>query len=268
MLLDYDRTLTSFRHNGRPTDSCHGVVEKSHFASPQYRQQTDALFQKYYPLEVNASLAREDKLAAMIEWWEQAHNLLVVNRVHRDQIPTMVAESNMGLRAGARELLAELAEHNIPTLIFSAGIADVLIEFLRQQNALHPNIHVVSNRMRFGDDGYLLGFQGALIHTLNKNAHTLANSPEQWAHDAQRDHILLLGDNIGDIHMSDGLAHQERIAIGFLNDRIQDNLPTYRATFDVVVLNDGSMELPRQLVQHIVTGRLPSEILSAAANPM
>jgi cytosolic 5'-nucleotidase 3 len=37
----------------------------------------------------------------------------------------------------------------VPVLIFSAGLADVIEEVLRQQAELPPNVHVVSNRMVF-----------------------------------------------------------------------------------------------------------------------
>ena len=33
------------------------------------------------------------------------------------------------------------------------------------------------------------------------------------------DNIILIGDNLGDIHMSDGVAFQNQISIGLLNDR-------------------------------------------------
>ena len=261
VLFDFDRTLTSFQHNGRPTSSCHGTVEKSRFASAEWRRQTEALFAQYYPMEIATNLDRNEKLAAMIQWWQSAHDLMVQNRVNRAQLPVMVAESNLGLRRGARELLAELAAADVPVLIFSAGIADVITEFLRQQGCLYPNINVVSNRMRFDDAGDLVGFSSLLIHTLNKNAATLMQTGDGWTHDPNRTHVLLLGDNMGDIHMSDGLDISERLAVGFLNDRITENLPVYRSIFDTVILNDGSMELVRQLVQHIVSGAIPSAVL-------
>jgi len=268
VVIDFDRTLTSFRHNGTYTSSCHGVVEKSRFTTPEYRQQTDALFQQYYPMEVASDLPRDEKFVRMVEWWTRAHELMVANRIQRAHIPLMVAESNMALRRGAREFLHELAAANVPVLIFSAGIADVIIEFLQQQNILMPNMHVVSNRMKFDENGILIGFQGELIHTLNKNATTLRNSPERWAHDTVRSNVLVMGDNLGDVHMSDGLEIQERLAIGFLNDKVAENLAVYRTTFDAVILNDGSMELPRQLVQHVISGGAEgckrSEVLGAA----
>jgi cytosolic 5'-nucleotidase 3 len=267
VVMDFDRTLTAFRHRGRPADSCHGAIEKSRFASPAWRAQTDALFQRFYPMEIDTSLDRPRKLAAMVEWWESAHALMVANRVERVQLPVMVAESNMALRNGARELLADLAHADVPTLIFSAGIADVITEFLRQQGCLTPNVHVVSNRLRFDADGVLVGFDGPLIHTLNKNAGTLATSPEPWAHDPARDHVLLLGDNLGDVHMADGLVYAARLSIGFLNDRVQQNLSAYRATFDAVVVDDGSMALAHQLFRHVLTGTGSSEILGATVVP-
>ena len=62
---------------------------------------------------------------------------------------------------------------------------------------------------------------------------------------------MQLGDNLGDIHMSDGLDHSEVISIGFLNERIDERLEVYKKTFDVVIINDGSMQFPLDLVMQI-----------------
>ncbi|XP_034197628.1 7-methylguanosine phosphate-specific 5'-nucleotidase A-like isoform X2 [Prunus dulcis] len=56
-----------------------------------------------------------------------------------------------------------------------------------------------------------------------------------------RRNVLLLGDHIGDLGMSDGLNYENRISAGFLNDNVENSLDSYRKTFDIVYLNDAPM---------------------------
>lgn len=42
-----------------------------------------------------------------------------------------------------------LAEHQVPLLILSAGVGDVLEEVIRQNHVFHPNVHIISNYMDF-----------------------------------------------------------------------------------------------------------------------
>ena len=85
-----------------------------------------------------------------------------------------------------------LWNENIPLLIFSAGLANVLKEFLMIKGVYHPNIHVVSNLMTFDPTGALLAFEGEMIHSMNKNAHILKKVGADWAHDEKRKNILLV----------------------------------------------------------------------------
>lgn len=70
---------------------------------------------------------------------------------------------------------------------------------------------------------------GKTIHVMNKNEHALSmaepvhdllggtNGPtEDNASVKKRTNVLLLGDHIGDLRMSDGLNYENRISVGFL----------------------------------------------------
>ncbi|KAJ1404784.1 Pyrimidine 5-nucleotidase, eukaryotic [Sesbania bispinosa] len=52
----------------------------------------------------------------------------------------------------------------------------------------------------------------------------------------ERTNVLLLGDHIGDLGMSDGLNYETRISVGFLNHNIENSLKCYREAFDVVLV--------------------------------
>jgi len=52
-------------------------------------------------------------------------------------------------RDGSDWLFDELHKHNVPLLIFSAGVGDVVVEAVKQRAVLHDNVKVVSNFMDF-----------------------------------------------------------------------------------------------------------------------
>ena len=55
-------------------------------------------------------------------------------------------------RPGALELLRRLEILNVPVLIVSAGLTDVIEEFLRQHGAFSENVTVCSNRLNYSAD--------------------------------------------------------------------------------------------------------------------
>ncbi|GJV48956.1 7-methylguanosine phosphate-specific 5'-nucleotidase A isoform X1 [Tanacetum coccineum] len=127
-------------------------------------------------------------------------------------------------------------ERDIPVLIFLAGLADIIEEVLHQKlHRTFKNVKIVSNGMKFDQNCNLLSFTGKLIHSLNKNEHALGMAVSLHDHlgevDDQmidsasvkmRTNVLLLGDHIGDLRMSDGLNYETRIYVGFLNHKGYD----------------------------------------------
>ena len=86
-------------------------------------------------------------------WWDTAHELMIkYGTPTRAIIPRLVREAKMVPRPGALELLKRLEELNVPVLIVSAGISDVIEEFLRQHGALSENVTVCSNRLNYAGD--------------------------------------------------------------------------------------------------------------------
>jgi len=67
----------------------------------------------------------------------------------------------------------------------------------------------------------------------------------------KRTNVLLLGDHIGDLGMSDGLIYENRIAVGFLNANIEKSLKDYSKAFDIVYLNDAPMRGVVELVSEL-----------------
>ncbi|KAK7343961.1 hypothetical protein VNO77_13112 [Canavalia gladiata] len=262
VIADFDATLTKFWVNGTRGQSSHGLLQQG---NPEYDAKRQQLYEYYHPLEFSPTIGLEEKTKLMKEWWGKTHSLLVEGGLTYESIRQSVADSNIALREGVSELFEFLEERDIPVLIFSAGLADIIEEVLRQK--LHrsfKNVRIVSNRMVFDDDGHLVSFKGKLIHSLNKNEHALdmaAPVHEQLgdmdgptddnASFKKRTNVLLLGDHVGDLGMSDGLNYETRISVGFLNHNIENSLSCYREAFDVVFVNDAPMWGVIKLVSHI-----------------
>lgn len=69
--------------------------------------------------------------------------------------------------------------------------------------------------------GVLRAFKGQLIHTFNKREGALSHAAGVSALRG-RHNVLLLGDSLGDLTMSDGVSEPRSIlTIGFLNDQVR-----------------------------------------------
>ncbi|KAK1903298.1 7-methylguanosine phosphate-specific 5'-nucleotidase [Dissostichus eleginoides] len=85
----------------------------------------------------------------MLWKWTQVHELLIQQRIRKDLLAQAVKESSAMLREGYKVFFDRLTEQQMPLLIFSAGVGDVLEEVIRQNNVFHPNVHIISNYMDF-----------------------------------------------------------------------------------------------------------------------
>lgn len=67
----------------------------------------------------------------------------------------------------------------------------------------------------------MVGFQGELIHTFNKNESGIHRS-DYFERLRGRSNVILLGDSLGDLRMADGAASNANVVlkIGFLNDKV------------------------------------------------
>lgn len=252
VIADFDATLTKYWVNGCRGNSSHGLLKQG---NPKYDIKRQELYEYYHPLEFSPSIPIEEKTKLMEEWWGKTHTLLIEGGLTYDDIKRSVANSVIAFREGVIQLFELLEERDVPVLIFSAGLADIKEEVFRQKpHRPFKNVKIVSNRMVFDDNGNLVAFKGKTIHVLNKNEHALDMAApvhdflgdidvpsEDSASVKKRTNVLLLGDHIGDLGMSDGLNYENRIAVGFLNDNIDKSLESYRKAFDVVYLNDAPM---------------------------
>ena len=259
IISDFDFTLSKFSFDGIRGYSSYAVIEKSGLLSEKYHEGANALQNFYYPIEVSTVIDHITKEEHMLNWHNKAHELLLEHKLKKSHIALAVdmamASNKIGLREGTDILFGLTEKNQIPLLIFSAGLANIITEVISKQiGRTHDNIHIASNVMRFNDEtNDLIGFEDPKFHVYNKKASSILNSPFFMAENMdERDNVILLGDSLGDLKMSDGVnfnAHSI-IKIGFLNDRI-DRLPEYIEQFDIVIIGDPHLNIVNDLIVDI-----------------
>ncbi|KAL7689344.1 putative pyrimidine 5'-nucleotidase, HAD superfamily [Plasmopara halstedii] len=279
VIADFDRTLTPYyKQNSNPhgplepESSSHGLLMTSTVLHPQICKGEQELFARFYPVEISPVLSTYEKLPLMVDWWKSAHQILVEYKVTKKQVTQAVALGSLSFRQGFHSLSKLLYDQEVPILIFSAGLYDVIHAALEQEFAAEKNrtsefgvmkgnskvstpsnMHVVSNMMRFNAEGVIEGFDGKLIHSLNKTARVLLNS-SFWKehHLGRRRNVLLLGDSRDDVRMVEGLDAEEIIRVGFLNVHVSENLDEYLDLYDIVLTHDASL-IPVQMLVELIT---------------
>ncbi|XP_078012162.1 7-methylguanosine phosphate-specific 5'-nucleotidase isoform X2 [Phascolarctos cinereus] len=244
VISDFDMTLTRFGFNGKRCPTSYNILDNSKLISEECQKKLKDLLHYYYPIEIDPNRTVKEKFPLMVEWWTKAHNLLCQQKIQKYQIAQIVRDSDA--------MLSTLYRSNIPLLIFSAGIGDILEEIIRQMNVFHPNIHVVSNYMDFDESGFLQGFKGNLIHTFNKNSSVLEDS-KYFEQLQAKTNILLLGDSMGDLTMADGVSSVGNILkIGFLNDKVEERRERYMDSYDIVLEKDETLDVVNGILTHIL----------------
>ena len=137
VITDFDATITA-----GDADQCHDLMGVSPLLSKAFRDE-------FAPLLDWTSNAAIDG----VEWWDKAHDIMLKHGMPpRPLLQRLVRTARMPPRPGALAMLEKLAAMHVPVLIVSAGLSDVIEEWLRLHDALTENVTVCSNRLNYGAD--------------------------------------------------------------------------------------------------------------------
>ena len=279
VISDFDFTLSRyFQKDGESrSSSCHMVLERYKGLPSNYQTKAQALQEHYHPIEMDMSLPKEEKYQHMARWANSANGLLKEGGLTKDILKDAVTEAmNSGRfsgRDGLKDLIELLIENQIPLLLFSAGIANVLEHCILR--TLHPDagenelermnlttlydkVNVISNRALWDENGNLVEFSQPVLHVLNKSCTDFIETNPHFKLAADCTKLFLFGDSLGDLKMSIGLDHLQKediLRIGFLNAKeYEDLLPIYLAedAYDLVILDDPSVAVQQHLIQTVL----------------
>lgn len=230
VVSDWDRTLTKARTEDGQDATSYSVIAHGAYLGEAYRVEMDRLYAQYRPIEISQTISHRKKQKAMRDWWMAALAMMQKYGLTEEIIEDIAIRDFMRLRDGSIDLFKILADREIPLLILSAGIGNVIAKYLKVRALLTSNVAITANKLIF-EHGAVARFCEPVIHSFNKARH--ASAP--------RDCVLLMGDTIEDAQMVNDTQADCVIRVGFLNESVEENRVTYLRTYDVVICNDASM---------------------------
>merc|ERR1719446_1643120 len=228
VIADFDATLTTGN-----SDQCHDLVGFSPLMAPAFRDE----FAPLLDWQSNAAIDG-------VEWWHTAHSLMVKHGMpNRSILSRLVRTSKMEPRPGLLKLLAKLAALQVPLLIVSAGLSDIIEEFLRQHGALTENITVCSNRLNYGADSVPHSTSPDPPITSFTKSTAYHASKAFFKQHAERSTVLVLGDSTTVIDSALNVPYAHLLTVGFLNGKRAAEAVAHAQAYDALVLgNKGSLE--------------------------
>ncbi len=258
ILADFDRTLTYAFAKGEKVPSIISILRSSgKYLGEDYAKKALALYDKYHSIETDSKIPFKEKKKAMHEWWKAHFDLIVKAGLNRSHLDEVVSSGKMRFRQGALEFFDFLHKHRIPLIIMSAsGLgSDIIAALLEKEGRLYNDIYIISNSFVWDKRDIATDIKKPIIHCLNKDE-TILKDFHCYKAVKQRKNVLLLGDNLEDVKMIEGFDYKSLIKIGFLNENVEKNLKYYKRNYDIVILNDSSMDYINMILKEMIIDRV------------
>ncbi len=238
VIIDFDRTITT-----GASDASLGIIPQ--FLGGECLKERLKNYQHYRPLELDYTIEKEEKRRIMKEWATKTFTILSKYLTSEDIIVNSLKDANMHLRKGVKEFFKEMYENNIPVVIMSAGVGNLIKEFLKKEEVLYSNIILISNFFEFkGNKSYI--DTEKLMASSNKDYSKIPEDIRKILD--KKENILLCGDIVEDIRMIDNKQRYKTLAIGFLDHNIEDNLEIYNNNFDIVLADNETFDTVKEIL--------------------
>ncbi|KAJ9062323.1 hypothetical protein DSO57_1012114 [Entomophthora muscae] len=115
-------TLTKFWVDGKQNCDSFNVLEAVGVVSPRLTAQQAQLRREYYRIESDISLNKAEKETLLTDIIKRNNELYVDEKFTKNQLTQVLKDYPIVYRDGARDLVTLTALHQIPILVFSAGL--------------------------------------------------------------------------------------------------------------------------------------------------
>ena len=244
LVIDFDKTITA-----KESLDSWAASANPDIVGTQIVEEMDALCEKYEPIELSHTISKSEKEKHMEKWYGDCMNLYYKYGLTKENLIKSIKQSKLLFRKGAKEFLQKCFQNNIPVIILSAGIGNVIEQFLKENNCYFENMYIISNFIEFNTEGKMKKFnQANMIHTLNKTME--GHLPKQILQKLQdKEYAILIGDLVEDEQMIEKNKWNKTLKIGILNKKIEENLEVYQNHFDIVLTEeDATFEIIDKIV--------------------
>ena len=253
VVSDFDRTLTKAKFKNKKVSSIVGLLREGDYLSDEYAQKAKNLFKKYHPFEIDMDISFEEKNSKMHEWWTSHNKLFVKYGLSKKIIKQIVHDRKVGLREGTKIFLKSLHLNNIPLFIISASsLGDIIDDYLMKNDIYYNNTKIITNFFEYDKNGMVTKAKDPVITTTNKFLAVNEFISDFKEVDRKKKNIMLLGDNYEDENMANTLHYEDILKVGFLNEEIDEHIDDYKRVYDVVIVNDGSMDFANSFLKSLI----------------
>ena len=229
VITDFDRTLTT-----KESEPSMGIVPK--YLGGECLKERTKIFEHYRPLELDYTIDVKEKQKIMKEWAGKSFTLLS-KYLTQDIIYKALENANIHFRKGAKEFLIKMNNMNIPVIIMSSGVGNIVKAFFEKEECLFNNIKIVSNFFEFENGKTHIDLNN-IMATSNKE---YIRIPQDIRNEIEeKENTLLFGDLIEDIKMANEEKLSNTITFGFLDANVEQNLEAYKNKFDIVLTDDNN----------------------------
>ncbi len=229
IITDFDRTLTT-----GDSEPSMGIVPQ--FLGGKCLEERTKIFNYYRPLELDYTIKEKEKQKIMKEWANKSFTL-ISKYLTQDIIYKALENANIHFRKGAKDFLEKMNNKNIPVIIMSSGVGNIIKAFLEKEECLFNNIEIVSNFFEFQEERANIDLNN-IMATLNKEYEKISEDIRNKLE--QKENAIIFGDLIEDIKMANKEKLSNTITFGFLDANVEQNLETYNNNFDIVLTDDNN----------------------------
>ena len=184
VVTDFDFTLYN-KYNystGEKYESSFGTYNQDVFGGNQnqFREKRVQLFNIYSKYEEDFSIDEKTKEEKLEEWAKEEMKWMIHPNFTRESITKMVKLKNekqlINFKKNIKQFYEKLIELNIPIIIVSGGIKDIILEILRLLNIngledyiKRKRLFIVANEFIFDIKGKCIDYVKNIIHGFNKS---------------------------------------------------------------------------------------------------
>lgn len=238
MVFDFDRTITKSN-----SETSWSVIENSSLLPNSYREYSKQLYNYYRKLEIDNTISDKLKQELMEEWMMKQLDLLSMfcNKNLFNEL--LKCASHIEFREGASCFFQRLNELNIPVIVISAGLGNIVKEALSINNCLYNNVNLISNMLAFNK---CLRIDGPLVSSTNKANLFISN--DIYKQIDNRDTLLLFGDQVSDLTSSKNFDVINQVSIGFVSEETIRYFDDYMRCFDIVCTDNENYNYLRKIL--------------------
>lgn len=261
VLIDFDFTITKLYNyqKNKTLGSSYRFYDESLIGGDQQKviKAQDDLCNIYIKYERDTSIDIKIREEKMHEFYSKSLDIYINPKFTRDSIGKMLEKlkDKFEIRNYLKEYFELLIELEIPILIVSGGIKEVIIDLLKQTikdfelYCMQKKIVIIANELIFDKEKGCIGYSPDVIYTFNKSYFVKSIIEKNFP---QIENYLIFGDHLNDYDcvLDLNLTQDHIIGFGFINIKpeyiedeskkkeIKKNIEDYKRVYDVNLIGD------------------------------